>query len=358
MQYDLAEFALKAVAPSNALIYDDYNIPSVMVYVPKFKMSDVISGGSATVHPAFVVDDNEIDGIYISKYQNVVNNGRAYSFPGVAPANNMTWDTARGYCEAKGDGWHMMTKAEWGALLLWCVKNGTLPYGNNNFGKDSRSSSPEGIPCTYESDGRTRHILTGSGPLTYSHNRQIDGIWDLNGNVSEWAGGFRTVYGELQFLPNNDAADSSNPQTKAATTWKALDATTGEFITPDGSGTTSNSVKVNVVSGKAQYDTTITTKTDSVGTQLCQITTASTISDKAKAVLIEYGLLPVTQGASDIYDGDVLYFNSNADERLFYCGGDFTSGAGAGVGFAYGHWTGRGGVGVIIGFRSAYYKKA
>lgn len=32
------------VAPNNKLIYDDKGIPSVMVYVPKFKMSDVIDG--------------------------------------------------------------------------------------------------------------------------------------------------------------------------------------------------------------------------------------------------------------------------------------------------------------------------
>ena len=31
MQYDLAEFALKMVAPNNKLIYDDKGIPSVMV---------------------------------------------------------------------------------------------------------------------------------------------------------------------------------------------------------------------------------------------------------------------------------------------------------------------------------------
>ena len=48
MQYDLAEFALKMVAPNNKLIYDDKGIPSVMVYVPKFKMSDVIDGAVGT----------------------------------------------------------------------------------------------------------------------------------------------------------------------------------------------------------------------------------------------------------------------------------------------------------------------
>lgn len=36
MQYDLAEFALKMVAPNNKLIYDDKGIPSVMVYIRKF----------------------------------------------------------------------------------------------------------------------------------------------------------------------------------------------------------------------------------------------------------------------------------------------------------------------------------
>ena len=55
MQYDLAEFALKMVAPNNKLIYDDKGIPSVMVYVPKFKMSDVIDGAGDSTHSAFIV---------------------------------------------------------------------------------------------------------------------------------------------------------------------------------------------------------------------------------------------------------------------------------------------------------------
>ena len=76
MQYDLAEFALKMVAPNNKLIYDDKGIPSVMVYVPKFKMSDVIDGAGDSTHPAFIINGKEVPGIWISKYQNIVNNGR------------------------------------------------------------------------------------------------------------------------------------------------------------------------------------------------------------------------------------------------------------------------------------------
>ena len=107
MQYDLAEFALKMVAPNNKLIYDDKGIPSVMVYVPKFKMSDVIDGAGDSTHSAFIVNGKEVPGIWISKYQNIANNGRAYSLPGQDPTVNITWDTARGYCESKGKGWHM-----------------------------------------------------------------------------------------------------------------------------------------------------------------------------------------------------------------------------------------------------------
>ena len=151
MQYDLAEFALKMVAPNNKLIYDDKGIPSVMVYVPKFKMSDVIDGAGDSTHPAFIVNGKEVPGIWISKYQNIVNNGRAYSLPGQDPTVNITWDTARGYCASKGKGWHMMTKAEWAAIMLLCKKNGFQPWGNNNYGKDSRETLQQAIPATYGS---------------------------------------------------------------------------------------------------------------------------------------------------------------------------------------------------------------
>lgn len=246
--FDVADLALQAVAPGNKLLYDDKGLPSVMVYIPKFKLSEVITGGADAYHPAFIINGSVVDGIYISKYQNVVENGRAYSLPGRDPANNMTWDTARGYCEAKGAGWHMMTKAEWGMIALWCKAHGIFPKGNNNYGKDTTESTRVAIPATYDGSGNILHTLTGTGPLTWSHDGTMKGIMDLNGNVSEWEGGFRTVYGELQFLVNNNGADKSHSQAASSDQWKALDASTGEFVTPNGSGTTTNTVKVAKVS--------------------------------------------------------------------------------------------------------------
>ena len=92
--------------------------------------------------------------------------------------------------------------------------------------------------------------MTGTGPVSWSHDGTLEGIWDLNGNIWEWMGGLRTVKGEVQVLANNNAADLDHSQSASSAQWKAIDATTGEYITPDGKGTTANSIKMDWVSGK------------------------------------------------------------------------------------------------------------
>lgn len=57
-----------------------------MDYIPKFYLDEVIRGTSHTLHPAFVVNGKELDGIYVSKIQNVVIDGRAHPLPGRDPA--------------------------------------------------------------------------------------------------------------------------------------------------------------------------------------------------------------------------------------------------------------------------------
>ena len=36
--FDMAELALKSVCPNNAMKYDDREMPSVMVFIPKFRL--------------------------------------------------------------------------------------------------------------------------------------------------------------------------------------------------------------------------------------------------------------------------------------------------------------------------------
>jgi hypothetical protein len=352
--FDLVNLALKATCPANEIILDDKGLPSVMVRVPKLKNSDLYAGGDSSTHPAWLVNGVEVPEIYISKYLNVVRGGRAYSLPGEDPASGMTWDTARSYCEAKGRGWHMMTKPEYAAIALWCKKNGFMPWGNNSYGKDSRETLVKAIPATFDGEGKTLHTLTGTGPVEWSHDKTVNGIFDLNGNVSEWTGGVRTVFGEIQVQPNNNGADSSNLQTAVATTWRAIDATTGLFVVPNGTGTTPNSVKVDSVASKPQFRSAIVTQSSDFSGIISEITCDASVSAAAQAVLKAYGLLPDDAGFD--YQGDRLYFNNVADERLFHSGGHYISTTIAGVFYSGGYYYSRTVANGSIGFRSAYVK--
>ena len=72
---EFSEMLFRAACPNNDIIYDEHGKPSIMVYIPKFQMNQVIENGSDMVHPAFIVNGVERDGFYISKYQK----GRDYS---------------------------------------------------------------------------------------------------------------------------------------------------------------------------------------------------------------------------------------------------------------------------------------
>lgn len=349
--FELSNLALKSAFSDNTIITDDKGLPSVMVFVPKFKMSDVIAGGSDSVHPAFIVDGVEKDGIYISKYQNVVYDGRAYSLPAETPKTSISFDDAVLSCTAKGAGWHMMTAMEWGAIALWCKHNGWLPYGNNDFGKDKNESEYKAIPTVYDDSGRITIVATGSGPVEWSHNKQLDGIYDLNGNCAELLGGLRVVRGELQILENNNAANSDNSQSANSAQWKAIDGTTGELITPDGSGTTQNSLKLDFEDSKWHWVTEAITNKGSYTNLYSALSASETVCAKAIELLYALALLPYD---GDSYGGGQCYLDTTLSEALFSSGGAAGS-AGSGV-FRRAISSTRKGTGHNLGFRSAYYE--
>lgn len=355
--FDLAALALKMACPTNEIIYDDKGMPSVMVKLPKKTYAELGLGSSTAVHPAWIVNGVEVDAIYISKFQNVVINGRAYSLPGQDPKVSINFDSAVSACTAKGAGWHLMTKMEWGAIANMCFKNGQMPYGNNDHGKDTRETGYTASPsCERDANQLIQRVATGTGPLTWSHDRTPGGIWDLNGNVYEWNGGIRTVKGEVQILANNNGADGSKSQAANSSEWKAINASSGALITPNGSGTTSGSIKLRWDSNHWKYTNSNTADgTDTYkGCNFESVVADSTIGDAAKLLLQALGMLKYST-TSGAYDGDYFYANSVEAERSFISGGNWYGGAHAGV-FSSNGSDGRADAHGNIGFRSAYVK--
>lgn len=112
----------------------------------------------------------------------------AITRPGVPPWTMITFHQARKACATLGVGYHLITAFEWASLALWSQANGTMPHGNNG-----NVNPPSDITYTSEIALVDRaaiaraatyyRCLTGSGPNTWAHNHQADGVFDLNGET-------------------------------------------------------------------------------------------------------------------------------------------------------------------------------
>ena len=203
----------------NEVIFDDRGRPDILVvFTPdELKLPDTLKG-------------RKVKEYAISKYPNTMIDGRPYSLPFMPPAVNVNHDEAIRLCEAKGPGWHLITNDEWAALGRQSWENDTVPTGNTNSGKSH--SHPEQTGTTYkDSYGKT---LAGSGPIEWNHDRTAEGVADMVGNVWEHVGGVRFLDGQVQIIPNNEAAAGAKVTAGGVTaTIQSVEHIDGE---PDGSG--------------------------------------------------------------------------------------------------------------------------
>jgi hypothetical protein len=343
-RFDEAKFALEAATGGkNTLLFDDLGMPSVMVRIPCFRWSDVVDGGEDAVCSAFIVGGQVKDCIYISKYLNIIENGRAYSLPDRDPAHTLTIDEARTACAEKGPGWHLMSNAEWMAIAHWCRKNETVPHGNNYSGCEFSAVHEHGV-LTHGTmpyvlpEART---LTGSGPNTWSHDWSGAGICDLNGNVWDFVSGLRVKDGELQVIPENDSALNVD-ESDTSPYWKAID-TNGRYVAPKSPNTYKyDSVNpgnadeaANMLPGGVKLSTVVSqpeytgNKPDADYHAWSMMPFRAMTAEEAAPphiLLKELGLFPVSDEI-----GETHFFIRNYGERIALRGGSWLDKAGSGV---------------------------
>lgn len=304
-------------------IYDNAGIPSIMHRFTRITNKELF-GGSEKPNPAFVIGKDVYDEIFISVYENCNIGGKPYSLPMQEAWVNITNDEAAKACFSKGDGWHLMTAAEWGLLANLSLKNGTLPHGNTNSGK--YHADPEEHGKVYGGN----YTLTGSGPATWTHDHTPEGVHDLCGNHWEMLRGLRIKNGVLQRAKNNDAALDIDLTTEGDGWENILDDN-------------GNPIRVSV-DGSITFTTLPDIEQDYTG-DCWEDVKMECESEQLKELAI-FGGEPKAYCYIDSTDGEYFPFR----------GGNWSHGAAAGV-FYLSLYDPRSYSSTNLGFRSAYFKK-
>ena len=254
----------------NILLFDKLGRPGIFVVFPCdfkarqeylsdnnriFETKTDGAGYYCDLHPAFIVNKKGISRLLVGKYQcgayRTSSGGREnvpVSLYGLDPAYAYNTHMFAGL-ESTNNGsvqyGHKigsMTLATWGYLGLLQVREGFVSRGNTNYGRSHKKTDEVGDKGGYfAGHGNFWHIKCGTGPVTWRHDGTPFGVSDLCGNVAEEVAGFRTLNGELQFIPDNDALDLDGADISSGTSeyWKAMveDSAESLYVAPGTSGT-------------------------------------------------------------------------------------------------------------------------
>ena len=93
LKFDDFDLAVRSLTNGeNTVIVDDTGMPSVMVALPQMDSSALGDHMDSHVHPAWLCGSQELKVVYISKFQNIIYNHRAYSLPLQLPATFVSFD--------------------------------------------------------------------------------------------------------------------------------------------------------------------------------------------------------------------------------------------------------------------------
>ena len=174
-----------------------------MVYVPKFTVP-----AGAFENGAYPKHDLNLGGFFIDKYQCSHKKATAFSrgigdspsitsddttnipvsLPGKVVWTQIDWTNAKQACanrKINGQACHLVTMKEWATVCLLTKLLGHDIRGNNNNGWDYRDARDWAHGAVADSTQRER-VLSGTGPVSWSHNGTASGIFDLVANVWEW----------------------------------------------------------------------------------------------------------------------------------------------------------------------------
>lgn len=347
MQLEVQREAFDTISNDEITILDNAGLPSVMVPIKKFKSSEIDKSLPEHTHPAFIVNGKEAETVYVSKYINVVFDGRAYSLPGQTPRTHISFDEAVEVCRKKGEGWGLMPASLWAAIALWCKKNNTVPKGNTKFGRSFDNPLSKG-EATDTGLKRIYMTKTGSGPAEWNHDHTEHGISDLVGNVFEWQAGLRSVKANISVIPNADCIDHNISLASDSASWK--------FITEEGTFTdeSDKGLKLDFNDEKAAFVYKSGIKLDSAMNTARYCEFRNLMSDiNVPDILKELILFP--KDGADTYKRDLFYMANLLPEGIAFRGGYFDGDFMSGI-FNTGFNMMRTDKTPYIGFRSVYYK--